>query len=537
MVREGSRGASGDLGGIGGLLAAVTAAIAWGSQGPAPLLRYLYLLPILWGAVRFGRFGGLLTGVLAVLLYAPFVLPAVEQMGMRGETGDGLVAFGIFLVVGSLAGALAQRAKDQSARYHTLLALQRALRSGGELRASLSALAEEVKTGLGARAVSLLVLSQEEPPFVIGRTDEPRPTGGAGQAEEVCHGSAAAWVFREAQSLFIDDLETDPRFGPSDSPGPDFRPRRLFLVPLRTQEGSLGVMAVERAGEFSRQDRAVVETLGLQLALGIENARLTARQRRFAQELAEKVAAATRSLRELDRAKSDFLSIVSHELRTPLTSLQGFSELLLTRAASPERTRQFLGYIHQEAERLGRIVGDLLDLSRIELGRGSELRREPLSLGPLLEANGELFQAQTSRHQLTWELPPDLPPVLADRDAVDRVLKNLLSNALKYSPGGGLVRLWAARADRHPAMIEIGVSDQGVGIPPEALSRIFEKYYRVPHPAVTQVRGLGIGLALAKHLVEAQDGTIRVESREGEGSRFIVTLPVAPAPAPPGADL
>jgi len=92
------------------------------------------------------------------------------------------------------------------------------------------------------------------------------------------------------------------------------------------------------------------------------------------------------------------------------------------------------------------------------------------------------------------------------------------------------VRLWAARADHHPGMVELGVADQGVGIPPDALSRIFEKYYRVPHPAVTQVRGLGIGLALVRHLVEAQGGVIQVESREGEGSRFIVTLPVAPAP-------
>lgn len=514
-----------------------TAAIVWAAQGPAPLLRYFYLIPILWGAVRFGRLGGLLGSLLAVLLYAPFVIPAVEQKGMTAETLDGLVTFGIFLGVGSLAGALAQWARDQSARYDMLAALQLALGNDGELRAILFAAAEKLKVALSAREVSLLVLSSGEATLVVSRTDEQPPTVGFGQDKGFCHDSAAGWVLREGKSLFIADLETDPRFGPPSSIRPGLRPRRLFLVPLRARDGCIGAMAVEREGEFPRADRDTVETLGLQLALGIENARLAARQRRFAQELEEKVAAATQGLRELDQAKSDFLSVVSHELKTPLTSLQGFSELLLTRPSSPERTRQFLGYIHQEAERLGRIVGDLLDLSRIELGRGIELRRAPLPLGPLLEANGELFRAQTSRHQLAWEVPSDLPQVLADRDAADQVIKNLLSNALKYSPGGGAVRLWAARSDRDPGMVEIGVSDQGVGIPKEALPRIFEKYYRVPHPATAQARGLGIGLALVRHLIEAQGGAIWVESQEGQGSRFIVTLPVAPEPASARADL
>ena len=332
------------------------------------------------------------------------------------------------------------------------------------------------------------------------------------------------------QSLFVTDLETDPRFESLRPIG--LRPRRLFLVPLRARDGLIGVMTVEREGEFPRGDREAAETLGLQLALGIENARLAIRQRRFAEELREKVAAATEGLRELDQAKSDFVSIVSHELRTPLTSIQGFSELLLTRPQSPERTRQFLTTIYQEAKRIGRIVRDLLDLSRIELGRGFELRRAPLDLRPLLAANAEQFRGQTELHQIVWEAPEDLPLVLADSDATDQVVKNLLSNAVKYSPGGGTIRVWAASSTAQPGMVEIGVEDQGVGIPPSAISKIFEKYYRVSHPATVHTRGLGIGLALVKALVEAHDGTVHVESREGEGSRFIVRLPVV-SEAPP----
>ena len=531
MVSRGAGGSARDLlGGIVGLTV-IAAATSWAAESPAPPLRHLYLLPILWGAVRFGQLGGLLAGLLAVLLYSPLVLPAVEQEGLTEETLDGLVTFGIFLGIGALAGALAQRARAQAERYNTLLALQRILGSGDEIEPTLAAVTTELRSALGAREVALMLFSEGEPLLVVRRAGAPpaRP----GQGEGFCDESAARWVVREGRSLFIADPETDPRLGPpppgSRSPGV----RRLFLVPLRARDDCIGVMAVEREGEFPRSDRTAVETLGLQLALGIENARLAARQRRFAQELEEKVAAATRSLRELDQAKTDFLSIVSHELKTPLTAVQGFSELLLTRPILPDRARQFLGYIHQEAERLGRIVADLLDLSRIELGRGVELHRSPVALGPLLQANGELFQAQTSRHRLIWEASPDLPLALADRDATDQVIKNLLSNALKYSPEGGVVRLWAARSGREPGMVEIGVSDQGVGIPAEALLRVFEKYYRVSHPATVRARGLGIGLALAKHLIEAQGGRIWAESQEGRGSRFVATLPIAAEPLRP----
>jgi signal transduction histidine kinase len=176
---------------------------------------------------------------------------------------------------------------------------------------------------------------------------------------------------------------------------------------------------------------------------------------------------------------------------------------------------------------LGRIVADLLDLSRIESGRAGPLLPAPLALGPLIEANAELFGAQSERHTVSPEIWGDLPPVLADRDAMERVLKNLLSNAIKYSPGGGAVRIWARGSAEDPEQVEIGVEDQGVGIPAAALSWIFEKYSRVPHPGTGHVRGLGIGLALVKSLVEAQGGRIRVESEVGAGSRFIVTLPVA----------
>ena len=166
----------------------------------------------------------------------------------------------------------------------------------------------------------------------------------------------------------------------------------------------------------------------------------------FTQELEDKVARATRRLRELDEAKSEFLSVVSHELRTPLTAIQGFSELLLVRDVPAEQARRYLGHVHTESQRLGRIVTDLLDLTRIESGRGLSLRREPLDLRELVDANLEVFGCQHPLHRFDCSVAPALPSLCADRDSVDRMLKNLLSNAVKYSPRGGRVLVEIGRA-------------------------------------------------------------------------------------------
>lgn len=504
------------------LLAGITGGLLWEDPGPALGLRHVYLIPTLWGALHFGLRGGALASLLAVLLYAPLVLPALEERELSRETLDELLFLGWLGGIGPLAGALISQARARAERYETLLALQQTLACGAPLDHLLATVVEQVRQSLRAHAVTLAVAAEGGDPVVM-RCQEGEaswmPSPGLGED------SAATRVWRQGRSLFIPDLESDPRLG-GDGLAPE-PPRRALLVPLRGQAGSTGVMVVERIGELPRGERGAIETLGLQLALGMENARLAQRQRRFAEELEEKVAAATQRLRELDQAKSDFISIVSHELRTPLTSIQGFSELLLHRATPPERQRQFLGHILRESERLGRMVEDLLDLSRIETGRGKPFNRIPLDLSPLLEVNAELFGCQSSIHDVRVEVSGGLPLVLADRDAVDRVLKNLISNAIKYSPRGGPVVIRAARSVTNPGLVEISVEDRGVGIPPEVLGRIFEKYYRVAHPDAAQVRGLGIGLALVKSLVEAHGGTVRVSSGPGHGSRFLVTFPVA----------
>lgn len=500
------------------LLAAITAALLW--EAP-PALRHAYLIPTLWAALGYGGRGGALVSLLAVLLYALVVLPAAE-VGLTRETLEALLFLGWLGAIGPLAGALASHARAQADRCDTLLALQQTLARDLPLDRLLGEVAEQARCSLRADALGLVVAVEGSDPLVVRR---PAVDSGSATSSAFKTDSAAAWVWNRGRQLFISDLESDPRLG-GDGLAPG-RPRRAFLVPLWGQGRAIGAMVVERVGELPGRERAAIETLAIQLALGIENARLIQRQRRFAEELEEKVAAATRRLRELDQAKSDFVSTVSHELRTPLTSIQGFSELLLNRPAGPARQRQFLSHILHESERLSRIVEDLLDLSRIEAGQGTPFNRIPLDLGPLLVVNAELFGCQSPIHDVRAEVANSLPPVLADRDAVDRVLKNLLSNAIKYSPRGGPVLLRAARSATDPGLVEVSVEDQGAGIPPEVLGRIFEKYYRVSSPDAGQVRGLGIGLALVKSLVEANGGSVRVASSPERGSCFTVTLPVA----------
>jgi signal transduction histidine kinase len=172
-------------------------------------------------------------------------------------------------------------------------------------------------------------------------------------------------------------------------------------------------------------------------------------------------------------------------------------------------------------------VGELLDLSRIEVGRPLELRPERVDLDALMERNVELFAAEHREHRFHWAPGGPTVALHADPDALDRMVKNLLSNAVKYSPRGGRVSLSAGPAEDQPGMVEVAVEDDGVGIPPDQLPRIFDRYVRVPHPETAGTRGLGLGLSLVKALAEAHGGRVEVASLPGKGSRFRLLLPGA----------
>jgi signal transduction histidine kinase len=445
-------------------------------------------------------------------LQAPVALPAVERIGLTTQTVDGLISLGMPLAFGWAIGRLVDLARDREERLRVVLEVQRALIRNSDLEQGLATVADRLRAALRADRVGLVLKSPAGDLVVAG---VPAPVS-------LTPASAAAWSLRDGRTLAPMDLATDARFAGERPRGPS--PLRGLTLPLDAGAGPIGVLAVERAGELPAATRAAAEDIASHLALGIENLRLTLQQRHFAGELERKVAAATERLRELDRAKTEFLSIVAHELRTPLTALQGFSELLLERTVSPERARRFLQHIHQEAARLGRIVSELLDLCRIEAGRGIELTPQDVDLADIIERNIDLFAAEHRGHRFEWT-GRTTPPLSADRDAVDRMVKNLLSNAVKYSPHGGRVVVEASTPVDRPGMVELSVEDDGIGIAAADLPRIFERYVRVRHPDTTSVRGLGLGLSMVRALAEAHGGSVEVESLPGKGSRFRVLLP------------
>jgi len=231
-------------------------------------------------------------------------------------------------------------------------------------------------------------------------------------------------------------------------------------------------------------------------------------------------------LRSVERMKSEFVSTVSHELRTPLTSIKGFIRTLLDDIEGyydRETQMEFYRIIDTECDRLVRLINDLLNLSRIESGRALDLVLARVDLGELISRVVDSQRSYTDRHQFDIIVPQDLKHINADRDKLDQVLTNLLSNAIKYSPDGGKITVHAREIDDNK--ISVSISDQGIGIPEEQISRLFTRFHRVDSRDSRKQYGTGIGLYLVKHLVEAHQGEVAVTSRQGEGSTFTFILP------------
>ncbi len=233
-----------------------------------------------------------------------------------------------------------------------------------------------------------------------------------------------------------------------------------------------------------------------------------------------------------------FVSDVSHELRTPITALNGGIEMLLlgADAGDPEASRRLLRGMYAETDRMRHLVEDLLTLTRVDEGH-LDLRKQPIDMAQLLRDVGESGERLTRDHIITYDVRPDVPPVLGDPERLKQVLLNLLENAAKYTPPGGRITL-AARPDG-PNRVALDVRDTGSGIPADALPHVFERFYRAD-PSRTRnpnkAGGSGLGLAIAKSLIEAQGGAISIASTVGEGTTVTVHVPAAPpasAPARP----
>jgi PAS domain S-box-containing protein len=231
--------------------------------------------------------------------------------------------------------------------------------------------------------------------------------------------------------------------------------------------------------------------------------------------------------RLVDRMKTEFVSLVSHELRTPLTSITGYVDLMLEGEVGElsQEQREFLEIVGNNAQRLVALINDLLDISRIESGRlGLKLR--PVDLSRLVYGVVASFRPlmESKRQRLMISLPEYLPTIMGDQDRVTQILTNLLSNAHKYTPAGGAIRVAAERQGRQ---IRIDLQDTGIGMTPEEQAQLFTRFFRASNRTTQEVGGTGLGLVITRSLVEMHRGTIEVVSAAGRGSTFSFTLPIA----------
>lgn len=297
--------------------------------------------------------------------------------------------------------------------------------------------------------------------------------------------------------------------GPSDGMGPD-----LLIY------GLIGPIVTWRTLSWIAENLA-------------RRAEAEAQVRQLNRELEAKVDDRTRELvraneelQEIDRLKSEFMNMVSHELRAPLTNISGAIELLAGSHGGPDArsTPQLLGIIADQSDRLTQLVEGILKVSRIEAGH-LMLTPSYFEIGPVILRAMDRVRSRTRNHQFRMETVDPLPPVWADQDRVEQILAALLDNAVKYAPEGGPIVVRARSRGLHQ---QVSVSDAGMGIPEEHLSRIFEKFHRVDTSDAKETYGHGLGLYLARRLVEVQGGKMWAESQLGEGSTFHFTLPMSP---------
>ena len=233
---------------------------------------------------------------------------------------------------------------------------------------------------------------------------------------------------------------------------------------------------------------------------------------------------ANANLEKLDRTKSEFLSIVSHEFRTALTGIQGFSELIRDGGLEPDEVRAYGGYIFNDADRVNRLIGDMLDLDRMESGRMT-MRTADVDINEVLSEAISRAAPAAVAVEFKSDLEPRLPIVAGDRDRLIQVVSNLVNNAVKYSPEGGTVTL-TSRVEGRYALVS--VTDTGIGIPQDEITHVFERFRRVRSGAAQSIPGTGLGLTIVKQIVEMHGGKIWVESAVGHGSSFHFTVPLAP---------
>jgi signal transduction histidine kinase len=380
------------------------------------------------------------------------------------------------------------------------------LASANELEKLVGVLMERVTSALRVEIGSLMLVDKMQ--------NELRIKAAKGLKKEIIEQTRvklgegiAGWVAKETKPLLIDDLSKHPQF---TKRGGKYSTDSLLTVPLVVGKELVGVLNVNNKATkeiFNKDDLDTLVTIANQAALLIKNS----------QEYEE--------MKKLNQVKSDFVSVVSHELRTPLATVKEGLSLLLDGVAGKitGKQKEIISLSKQNIDRLSRLIGDMLDLSKMEAGR-MKMKREFIDIAQLINKSVESFKPSADKGQicLTAHLAEDIGGIWADSDRITEVLYNLIGNAIKFTQKGGKVDVILKRRDKD---IEIVVKDTGKGVKPEDKEKMFEKFSQVSFKD-GKIDSTGLGLSITKEIVELHKGSIGVESEPGKGTEFVVNLPM-----------
>ncbi len=464
-----------------------------------PNVSMIFLFAVLLSALRFGRWPAIATALLSFLAYNFFFIE--PRYTFTVSEPHELFALVVFLFVAIVTGGLAGRLREQASAVQQRAEATQALFDVSS-RLSAAATQESVLTVLTTQAASL---AQGKAVVLLPGASDLELVAASPAQDRLPNPdwAAARWAMKERQPA---------GFGTSTMPTARFQFR-----PLVAPNGPIGVLGVEPAddaGGFADATESALQSMAEQATVALERTRL----------VTEASQAATST--ESERLRTALLSSISHDLRTPLTSILGSVTSLKTLGDKmPSADRQeLLSTIEEETERLTRFVGNILDMTKLEAGV-LQTRRERVDIGVIAQAAIERAVRARPARRVELTVAPGMSVALADPALIEQVLVNLLDNADKYSAVGATTHVHVLSAGD---TISMAVVDTGIGIPKEALTRVFDKFYRVAgHDG--RAPGTGLGLSICAGLVRAMGGTIRAESPVdgGRGSRFVVELPVA----------
>jgi two-component system sensor histidine kinase KdpD len=458
----------------------------------------IYLAAVVVAAVYLGRGPAILASVLSVVAF-DFFFVSPRLTFVVADT-QYILTFAGLLIVGVVISTLTARAREQADA-----AMQRETET-----AALYELSRDLAAALSRDDILRTVTQHVEQAFGRDVVLLLPPEAGSDRLE-VAAASArlelpedelavADWVYRRGE--------------PAGRNTTTLPAANLRYLPLKTARGIVGVLGVVGPEQPQRhltpEQRRLMDAFASQVALALERAKL-AEQARQAEVL-----------QVTEKLQAALLNSVSHELRTPLVTITGSLSTLLADEDKLDVTaqRSLIENAHEEAERLNRLVGNLLDMTRLEAG-ALAIHVQPCDVQDVIGAAFNQMGNRLQGRSVQVNVPADLPLVQLDFVPMVQVLVNLLDNALRYSPARQPVEVNVRRADRR---VEIEVADRGMGIPPDDLEHIFDRFYRLQRPG--DVGGTGLGLSICRGIVEAHNGTIRALNRQGGGASFVITLPV-----------